>query len=58
MDNLINSINENLINVEKTVKEKRILGGMDLFHLKKEDLMIISKKDYEKLLELASSKNN
>ncbi|TDT67015.1 hypothetical protein EV215_2063 [Hypnocyclicus thermotrophus] len=58
MNSLITNINENLVNAEKTVKEKRILGGMDLFHLKKEDLMIISKKDYEKLLELAASKNN
>ncbi len=35
---------------ETEVKEKRILSGMELFQLKKENYVIFSKEDYNELL--------
>ena len=35
---------------EMEVKEKRILSGMELFQLKKENYVIFSKEDYNELL--------
>lgn len=35
---------------EAEIREKRILGGMDLFNLKKGKYVVFSKEDYDKLI--------
>lgn len=42
---------------ESELREKRILGGMELYHLKKENYVVFSLDDYNKLIDSLNTKN-
>jgi len=42
---------------ENELREKRILGGMELFHLKKENYVVFSMDDYNKLIDSLDKQN-
>ncbi len=46
----LEKIEELVEKAETEVKEKRILSGLELFQLKKENYVIFSKDDYTELL--------
>lgn len=42
---------------ENELREKRILGGMELYNLKKENYVVFSLDDYNKLIDSLDTKN-
>lgn len=53
----LENLNELAEKAETELREKRILGGMDLFNLKKENYVVFSMDDYNKLLDSLNVKN-
>lgn len=54
--NSIENVNKLIEKAEHEVREKRILNGMDIFNLKKQDYVVFSLKDYNELVN--TLKNN
>lgn len=52
----IENLNRLVEKAETELREKRILGGMEIFHLKKENYVIFSMDDYSKLINSTKTK--